>query len=155
MWSTFEKINARKCHGPDGISSRLIKCCTPFSSEVFTYIFQWSLSLNKVPTLWKESIIVPVPKVPSPENLNYYCPVALTSVVMKSFEHIVKKNVFFFYDADCDGSPPTCLPTQERGGGCCGDTTELGRKAFGGQEDTYIYVLMISPRPPTVCCILV
>ncbi len=95
VWSTFEKINARKCHGPDGISGRLIKCCAPFLSEVFTYIFQWSLSLNKVPTLWKESIIVPVAKVPSPKNLNDYGPVALTSVVMKSFEHLVKKNLFF------------------------------------------------------------
>lgn len=31
-WSTFEKINARKCHRPDGISGWLIKCCTPFLS---------------------------------------------------------------------------------------------------------------------------
>ncbi|KAG7499465.1 hypothetical protein JOB18_039315 [Solea senegalensis] len=93
VWSNFGKTNPRKSYGPDGISGRLLKCCAPFLSEIFTYIFQWSLSLNKVPTLWKESTIVPVAKVPSPKTLNDYHPVALTSVVMKSFERIVKKSL--------------------------------------------------------------
>lgn len=93
VWSTFEKTNVRKSHGPDGISGRLLKSCAPFLSDIFTYIFQLSLSLNKVPSLWKESIIVPVAKVSSPKTLNDYRPVALTSVVMKSFEHMVKKSL--------------------------------------------------------------
>lgn len=46
-----------------------------------------------VPALWKESIIVPVAKIPSPKGLNDYRPVALTSLVMKGLEKIVKKSL--------------------------------------------------------------
>ncbi|XP_070400499.1 uncharacterized protein [Nothobranchius furzeri] len=48
---------------------------------------------HKVPILiwcFKESIIVPVPKKPHPASLNDYRPVALTSVVMKCFERLVR-----------------------------------------------------------------
>lgn len=40
--------------------------------------------------IWKESIIVPVAKVQSPQVLNDYHLVALTSLVMKAFERIEK-----------------------------------------------------------------
>lgn len=72
VWCTFEKINVRKGHVPYGISGRLLKFCVPFFNDILTYIFQWFLSLNKVPSLWKESIIVPVAKVSSPKTLNYH-----------------------------------------------------------------------------------
>uniref|UniRef100_A0AAV2KE56 Reverse transcriptase domain-containing protein n=1 Tax=Knipowitschia caucasica TaxID=637954 RepID=A0AAV2KE56_KNICA len=42
-----------------------------------------------VPACFKSSIIVPVPKKPRITGLNDYRPVALTSVVMKSFERLV------------------------------------------------------------------
>ncbi|KAI2646120.1 hypothetical protein H4Q32_023831 [Labeo rohita] len=43
-----------------------------------------------IPTCFKESTIVPVPKKPHPASLNDYRPVALTSVVMKCFERLVR-----------------------------------------------------------------
>lgn len=55
----------------------------------FLYIFQSSLEQQKVPSMWKESTGVPVAKVKSPKALNDYCSVALTFLVMKTFEHIV------------------------------------------------------------------
>lgn len=42
-----------------------------------------------VPSAWKVSFIVPVPKISKPAVLNDYHQVALTSTVMKSFEKIV------------------------------------------------------------------
>uniref|UniRef100_A0A3P8QH73 Reverse transcriptase domain-containing protein n=1 Tax=Astatotilapia calliptera TaxID=8154 RepID=A0A3P8QH73_ASTCA len=45
---------------------------------------------NTSVTCFKESIIVPVPKKPHPASLNDYRPVALTSVVMKCFERLVR-----------------------------------------------------------------
>lgn len=44
-----------------------------------------------VAMVWKESIIAPMAKVPSPKGLNVYWPVALTSLVMKELEKIVKR----------------------------------------------------------------
>ena len=52
-----------------------------------------SLDQCKVPKLWKESIVVPVAKTRTPRELNDFRPVALTSLVMKSFERLVKKEL--------------------------------------------------------------
>ena len=53
----------------------------------FHSIFQASLILQKVHTLWKTSIVVPDPKKSRP---NDFRPVALTLHVMNSFEKIIK-----------------------------------------------------------------
>ncbi|KAM9355553.1 BCL2 modifying factor 1 isoform 1-T2 [Pholidichthys leucotaenia] len=47
------------------------------------------MELREVPSCFKRSIIIPVPKKPSITGLNDYRPVALTSVVMKSLERLV------------------------------------------------------------------
>lgn len=49
-----------------------------------------SLHHHTVPRIWKDSIIVPVPKIKSPVSLNDFRPVALTSLIMKTLEKIVK-----------------------------------------------------------------
>ncbi|KAK3513377.1 hypothetical protein QTP70_014205 [Hemibagrus guttatus] len=52
-------------------------------------IFNRSLELCEVPACFKRSTIIPIPKKPKMTGLNDYRPVALTSVVMKSFERLV------------------------------------------------------------------
>ncbi|KAK3526518.1 hypothetical protein QTP70_030647 [Hemibagrus guttatus] len=52
-------------------------------------IFNRSLELCEVPACFKRSTIIPIPKKPKITGLNDYRPVALTSVVMKSFERLV------------------------------------------------------------------
>ncbi|KAK3569663.1 hypothetical protein QTP86_002629 [Hemibagrus guttatus] len=52
-------------------------------------IFNRSLVLCEVPACFKHSTIIPIPKKPQITGLNDYSPVALTSVVMKSFERLV------------------------------------------------------------------
>ena len=83
----FQCTNVRKSPGPDGISGQVLKNCATQLSGIFHSIFQASLSLHKVPTLWKTSIVVPVPKKSRPASPNDFRPVALTSHVMKSFEN--------------------------------------------------------------------
>uniref|UniRef100_A0A6I8QMV9 Reverse transcriptase domain-containing protein n=1 Tax=Xenopus tropicalis TaxID=8364 RepID=A0A6I8QMV9_XENTR len=86
----FKRVNPRKAAGPDGISGRVLRACADQLAPVFTEIFNISLSQSVIPTCFKESIIVPVPKKPLPTSLNDYRPVALTSVVMKCFELLVR-----------------------------------------------------------------
>ncbi|KAK3548630.1 hypothetical protein QTP70_015943, partial [Hemibagrus guttatus] len=52
-------------------------------------IFNRSLELCEVPACFKHSTIIPIPKKPKITGLNDYRPVALMSVVMKSFERLV------------------------------------------------------------------
>ncbi|KAK3548008.1 hypothetical protein QTP70_002313 [Hemibagrus guttatus] len=67
--------------------------CKPFYSpwefSSFILIFNRSLELCEVPACFKRSTIIPIPKKPKVTTLNDYRPVALTSVVIKSFERLV------------------------------------------------------------------
>ena len=86
---TFQCVNPRKAAGPDGIPSRLLSACTDQLAGVFTDIFNLSLFQSSVPTCFKMSTIVPVPKEAKVTELNDYRPVALTSVIKKCFERLV------------------------------------------------------------------
>jgi hypothetical protein len=52
-----------------------------------------SLDLCSVPPQWKTSEIIPVPKAKIPLVINDLRPVALTSVIVKCLESIVKKHL--------------------------------------------------------------
>ena len=87
---TFKRVNPQKTAGPDGISSHILRACTDQLAGVFMDIFNLSLSQSAVSTCFKMSTIVPVPKKSKVTELNDYRPVALTSVIMKCFERLVK-----------------------------------------------------------------
>ncbi|XP_061612198.1 galactokinase isoform X1 [Phyllopteryx taeniolatus] len=85
----FEQQKIKKVAGPDHVSPSCLKVCTDQLAPVFTQIFNRSLELCEVPSCFKCSTIIPVPKKPAISGLNDYRPVALTSVIMKSFERLV------------------------------------------------------------------
>ncbi|KAI3371986.1 hypothetical protein L3Q82_006856 [Scortum barcoo] len=87
---TLKRINTRKAPGPDGIPGRALKVCADQLADVFADIFNMSLLQSVVPTCFKETIIVPVPKKTKILSLNDDRPVALTSTIMKCFERLVK-----------------------------------------------------------------
>ncbi len=83
----FKRQNPRKAAGPDSVSPSILKYCADQLSPVLTDIFKTSLEKCHVPGCFKTSTIIPVPKKPRITSLNNYRPVALTSVLMKSFEY--------------------------------------------------------------------
>ncbi len=89
----LKRVNIRKAAGPDGITGRVLRSCADQLAGLFTSIFNESLATSVVPTSFKKSIIIPVPKNNKPSCLNDYRPVALTSIVMKVFERLVKSHI--------------------------------------------------------------
>ena len=87
------RIRTYKARGPDDISPRVLKICAEQLAGVFTHLFGLSLRLKKVPTLWKTSCVVPVPKKGRPSAPKDFRPVALTSHVMKIFERMVLEHL--------------------------------------------------------------
>ncbi|KAI2651682.1 hypothetical protein H4Q32_014408 [Labeo rohita] len=85
----FRKNKRRKAPGPDGVTPACLKTCADQLAPIFSQIFNRSLELCDVPSCFKHSTIIPLPKKPKMTGLNDYRPVALTSVVMKSFEKLV------------------------------------------------------------------
>ncbi|KAK3531508.1 hypothetical protein QTP70_023863 [Hemibagrus guttatus] len=85
----FLKQKRRKAPGPDGVKPACLKTCADQLAFIFSQIFNRSLELCEVPACFEQSTIIPIPKKPKITGLNDYRPVALTSVVMKSFERLV------------------------------------------------------------------
>ena len=102
---TLKLVNARKAEGPDEIAGRVLKVCADQLAPVFTAIFNLSLAQSIIPICFKRSTIIPIPKKPRPACHNDYRPVALTSVVMKCFEKLVKAHI-------CSSLPNTLDPLQ-------------------------------------------
>ena len=78
---------------PDVIASCVLRACAEQLAGVFMDIFRLSISQFVVPTCFKVSSIVPVPKKVKVTELKDYCHVALTSVIMKCFEKLVKDHI--------------------------------------------------------------
>ena len=89
----LKSINVNKSPGPDGIDGRTLKFCADQLSGVLQHLFQASIDQHMVPSLWKMSTVIPVPKKSPPKQFNDLRPVALTSLVMKTLERIVKNLV--------------------------------------------------------------
>ena len=89
----FYCTKANKSHGPDNICGHLLKTCAEQLSPVFQNIFNRSLEEQHVPRIWKDAVIVPVPKCSRLSELNDFRPVALTSIIMKIFEKLVRVEI--------------------------------------------------------------
>ena len=89
----FRLVSQRSACGPDEIPGAVLKHCHDSLASVFTTLFQRSLESGHIPSIWKSSNVVPVPKKPSPSALNDYRPIALTSIPFKCMERIVLKRL--------------------------------------------------------------
>ncbi len=90
---SLSRINARKAPGPDNIPGHVLRDCAVELTDVFTDIFNISLSQAVVPTCFKATTIISVPKKSSPSCFNDYRPVALTPILMKCFERLVMQHI--------------------------------------------------------------
>lgn len=81
----LRQVNPCMTVGPDRVATRVLKACTEQLSEVYTDIFNSSLSQETVPRTFKSSVIVPVPK--KPNTTNDFRPVALAPVDMKCLKN--------------------------------------------------------------------
>ncbi|KAK3509858.1 hypothetical protein QTP70_015972, partial [Hemibagrus guttatus] len=135
VFRVFKKQKTRKAPGPDGVSPACLKVCADQLAPIFTQIFNRSLVQCEVPRCFKRSTIILVPKKPKILGLNDYRPVALTSVVMKSFERLV-----LAYLKDITGplleEPSSITPPHHHGQHCgyCGVIQIPGLYNLPGSE---------------------
>lgn len=86
----FLAVKEKESHSPDNICGQLLKSCAKQLSTVFQNIFNRFLQEQHVPQVWKDAVVVPVPKVRGPKTLNDFRLVALTSILIKTLEKLVK-----------------------------------------------------------------
>ncbi len=95
-WSCYHRVVGR---GSEGTKE------SELQESSLTWWDSLSLATSVVPTSFKKSVIIPVPKNSKPSCLNDYRPVALTSTVMKVFERLLKNHI-------CSSTPATLDPLQ-------------------------------------------
>ena len=79
----FKQQSSRKAAGPDNVSTSALKHCANELTPAFTDLFNTSLHQHTVSVYFEAVTIITVLKKPKVKALNNFCPVALTSVVMK------------------------------------------------------------------------
>ena len=80
-------LDTTKASGPDGISAKMLKNTATSIASSITKIFNQSITTGQVPSGWKSSLVVPIPKTSDAlQNPNNYRPISLLSILSKILE---------------------------------------------------------------------
>ena len=91
--SLLRNINSNKACGPDAIHGKILKNCSLSLSVPLSILFTLSYNTGSIPKDWKVANVVPVHKKGSKDDVENYRPISLTSLVMKTFERIIKEEL--------------------------------------------------------------
>ena len=72
-----------KASGQDGISTRMRKSTASSIAPSLTKLFNLSITSGTIPSLWRKSLVVPIPKS---QELSNYRPITLLSIISKMLE---------------------------------------------------------------------
>ena len=86
-------INANKSFGPDLIHGKVLKNCAMSLAYPLALLFKLSYNTGSVPREWRLANVVPIHKKGARENVENYRPISLTSLVMKTFERVIKDEI--------------------------------------------------------------
>ena len=84
-------IRKFKPHGPDAIPNRIINDYAYELAEPVSKIFNISLSTGLIPSMWKDAIIIPVPKSENATCEDEVRPISLAACLSKILEDFVVK----------------------------------------------------------------
>ena len=89
----LSNLNSNKACGPDGIHGKILKHCAVGLADPLSMLFKLSYNSGSLPKDWRVANVVPVHKKGHKDNIENYRPISLTSLVMKTFERILKKEL--------------------------------------------------------------
>ena len=92
--SVLTSLNIGKASGPDSINNRLLKELAQPLTPPLKDLFNYSLAIGKVPSIWKQANVSPIYKKDDPSVVSNYRPISLLSTVGKLLERIVHKHIF-------------------------------------------------------------
>ena len=84
--SLLGSLDTTKATGPDGVSAIMLKRTAPSIAPAVTKLFNLSLRSGQVPTDWKKSSVVPIPKSSDRSSPTNYRPISLLSILSKTLE---------------------------------------------------------------------
>ena len=104
IWKMLQRLSTNKATGSDGIPNRFYKIAAPFLAEPICHIVNTSIMERKVPTIFKECVVSPIPKS-HPPSVEKIRPITLLSVPSKIMETVVLNSLKAFI--------LTCFPNSQ------------------------------------------
>jgi len=98
VFETLKSLTSKNNISPDGIPEIFLKNCAEGLTYPIYYIISYIFMTGSLPNIWKNSIIVPIPKIPNSPNPNDYRPISLLCPISKVFEKMVYKTITFYLE---------------------------------------------------------
>ena len=89
VFNLLATLNTTTANSPDGISARMLKSVAASITLSLTKLFNMSLMTGCIPTQWKKSMVVPIPKNSNTSSPTNYRPISLLPIVSKLLERHV------------------------------------------------------------------
>ena len=108
VFDLLQELDISKSNGPDNISAKMLKGVAASIAPVLTQLFNISIANAKVPSVWKSSRVVPIPKAkgsntnPSPSNFR---PISLLSITSKLLEKIIHLRITKYLETSYPVAP--------------------------------------------------
>ena len=80
--------------GVDGISSKMLKYCSPYIDRYVTHIINCCIEASYFPDQWKISIGKPLPKTKNPLSFNDIRIISILPILSKVFEKVLYSQIF-------------------------------------------------------------
>jgi len=96
IMEAIAELSVNSAAGPDGFPTSLLLNCASELAPALNIIFSRSLAQGFIPPCFKRAAIVPVFKSGDKTSPSNYRPISLTSIIMKVFERIVRKQIMSF-----------------------------------------------------------
>jgi hypothetical protein len=89
VWNVIRKLKMGKSPGIDKISNDFIKLAGVEIVPYLVHMFNTSIQVGKLPSSWKNALVVPIYKGGGRAKVGNYRPVSLTSMICKILERVL------------------------------------------------------------------
>ena len=94
----MSEFSSNSAAGPDGFPAMLLKKCRMSLSLPIFLIWRKSMTQGTVPACSKKANIIPIHKGKNRSIAKNYRPVALTSLIVKTFEKVIRTKLVSYFD---------------------------------------------------------
>ena len=90
----INNINIYKSSGINNISSRILKDIWQIYPELLLNILNKAIQLGNFPNVWKHGTVIPIPKIPNPQQVGDLRPITLLPLPGKIMERLIHNKLY-------------------------------------------------------------